>query len=113
MEELIFRKRLPQTAIDCRLCIPTKTLQMFPPFADRRDVQTLIVQDMEEEGILWNLDLYIQPEGHPKPVVAGQWIDFVRRKQLRAGDGIIFYRIMDANGEVNYQMRPFRNFMGD
>ncbi|KAJ0017598.1 hypothetical protein Pint_09611 [Pistacia integerrima] len=111
MEQFIFSKSLPETAIAKRLCIPIDKLNQFPPFVGGNRIQNLIVEDMEEQGVLWNLRFYVQDNGK-QPVLAGQWKDFVKRKQLQVGDGVLFYRNIDANGQVTYKMRPFRNLMG-
>ncbi|KAJ0083166.1 hypothetical protein Patl1_09621 [Pistacia atlantica] len=106
MEVLIFSKPLSETAIAKRLCIPIDKLDQLPPFVGSNRVQNLIVEDMEEQGVQWNLRFYVKDNGK-QPVFQGQWVDFVKRKQLRVGDEVMFYMVIDANGKLTYKMKPF------
>ncbi|KAJ0017331.1 hypothetical protein Pint_09620 [Pistacia integerrima] len=111
MEELIFSKGITQTAIDHGLCIPTEILHVFPPFGEGNHVQHLIFNDMEVEETVWNLRLSVRQEGPPKPVFEGDWVRFVKNKGLKLVDQVLFFRVIHANGEVTYKIKPFYNFM--
>ncbi|KAJ0017330.1 hypothetical protein Pint_09621 [Pistacia integerrima] len=111
MEGKVFSKSLTKTDINHRLCIPTNSLPMFPPFAEGSNIQSLIVHDMEEAGIVLNLRFYVRQNGHPKPALAGDWVQFVRRKGLKIGDEVELFRFIDANGEITYTIRLFRHYV--
>ncbi|KAJ0017597.1 hypothetical protein Pint_09610 [Pistacia integerrima] len=111
MEGQVFSKSLTKTDINHRLCIPTNSLPMFPPFAEGSNIQSLIVHHMEEAGIVLNLRFYVRRNGHPKPVLAGDWVQFVRRKGLKIGDEVELFRFIDANGEITYTIRLFRHYV--
>ncbi|CAK7324634.1 unnamed protein product [Dovyalis caffra] len=86
MEVLLGNKLLTPTDIKHRLAYPTQKLDAIPiPLG--QNVVGFAVRDAT--GRVWNFELSVRARGrHPKPVIIGDWLLFVREKGLVVGDRI-------------------------
>ncbi|KAJ0049251.1 hypothetical protein Pint_16892 [Pistacia integerrima] len=113
MAILIFKKKLTRTDITSKLSVPRWCLNEFPPFEQGRHFQHLIVKDLEEPHIerYSYLRLAIRRRGYAKPVIAGGWLQYVKRKGLKPGDVVLFFKEEnEATSEVNYGIKRFHHF---
>ncbi|KAJ0098915.1 hypothetical protein Patl1_21799 [Pistacia atlantica] len=112
MPQLLYRKELTTSDVTEKLFVETKHLADFPPFPPGHHFQILRFLD-EEEGTEWNFRLAVRQTGrYPKPYIGGDWIQFCKRRELKEGRVIQFFKERnEATGQVNYTIRPFYNFL--
>jgi hypothetical protein len=106
MEVLIMEKKLSQTDIEYRLAFPTSSLWAFPMPEGETAVYFEATDTLENE---WNFRLSIRGENdrYTKPVITGDWLQFVRDKGLKVGDKLFLTREEGVNG-VRYSIRAER-----
>ncbi|KAF2319895.1 hypothetical protein GH714_020162 [Hevea brasiliensis] len=98
---VMFSKILTSVDITRRLSAPENCIRALPP-AEKGQEMSLHVKD-KETGVIWTFRCKIPAEGIPavgfsKPFVFGNWFQFVRSKDLKPGDMIVFYKEMDDEG---------------
>ncbi|XVE49116.1 hypothetical protein DITRI_Ditri01bG0056400 [Diplodiscus trichospermus] len=82
-------KVLTSTDVGVRLSFPTATMRKH--FRLEEGTQSLDFQVRDNHGKVWTFRLYTRKkDGHPKPVLTKGWIDFVKWKDMRVGDKVIF-----------------------
>lgn len=109
MVELI-DKILTRTDLENRLPYPTESLWAFPILSPG---QTSVRFDARDAlGKVWNLKVSTRTQGHPKPVITGDWLSLVQEKSLRVGDRIVLTREVDEEGEVSYEIRTAHEIFG-
>ena len=85
----VFSKMLSQTDVGVRFSFPTATMREH--FRLEEGTQSVDFQVRDKDRKAWTFRLYTRKnDGHPKPVVTKGWIDFVKQKNLRVGDKMIF-----------------------
>ncbi|KAK4850286.1 hypothetical protein QYF36_005372 [Acer negundo] len=86
----IFSKLLTRVDIESpKLVVPTRALRHFMGILEGGHFMNLQVMDWVEQ--MWNFKLYTRPNGpYRKPVLTKGWAQFVRAKDLREGDELIF-----------------------
>ncbi|KAJ6394859.1 hypothetical protein OIU77_023963 [Salix suchowensis] len=108
--EVLMEKELSRTDIECRLAFPTASLRAFSMPEGETAVYFEATDTLEKE---WNFRLSIRGENDPytKPVITGDWLQFVRDKGLRVGDKINLWREEGVTG-VRYSVRAERKIFG-
>ncbi|KAG6776797.1 hypothetical protein POTOM_016585 [Populus tomentosa] len=102
MATVIIRKRLTPTDIKSCLSYPARTLWAFPMV----EGQTAIwFQARDPTGKVWNFELSKRPHGYLKPVIRGDWLNYVREKGLTVRDVIVLTREQDIQYEVTYHIK--------
>ncbi|XWS67967.1 hypothetical protein CRYUN_Cryun04dG0050000 [Craigia yunnanensis] len=82
-------KTLKATDVGVRLSFPTAAMREH--FRLEEGIQSLDFQVRDKDREVWTFRLYTSKnKGHPKPVLTKGWIGFVKRKNLRVGDKLIF-----------------------
>ncbi|KAJ6728858.1 hypothetical protein OIU74_006859 [Salix koriyanagi] len=99
MVELI-DKILTRTDLENRLAYPTESLWAFPTLFQGQNSVRFDARDAV--GRVWNLKVSTRTQGHPKPVITGDWLALVQEKSLRVGDRIVLTRAEDG---VSYEIR--------
>jgi hypothetical protein len=56
-------------------------------------------------GKVWNFELSRRPRGYPKPVIRGDWLNYVREKGLTVNDVIVLTREQDIQNGVTYHVK--------
>ncbi|KAL3596155.1 hypothetical protein D5086_007792 [Populus alba] len=56
-------------------------------------------------GKVWNFELSIRPCGYPKPVIRGDWLNYVREKGLTVRDVIVLTREQDIQNGETYHVK--------
>ncbi|KAF9690280.1 hypothetical protein SADUNF_Sadunf01G0179100 [Salix dunnii] len=99
-------KKLSRTDIECRLAFSTSSLWAFSIPEGETAVYFEATDTLEQE---WNFRLSIRGENDPytKPVITGDWLQFVRDKGLKVGDKISLWREEGVTG-VRYRIRAER-----
>ncbi|KAK0600339.1 hypothetical protein LWI29_013921 [Acer saccharum] len=98
----IFSKKLSKTDISHRLAIPSKKLNQIAPLSLGQEERIAVIDDTEHQ---WSFLLSTRKEGdYLKPVIIGEWLQFVRERGLREGDKITFYRETIENNEVRFRI---------
>uniref|UniRef100_A0A6N2KWQ7 TF-B3 domain-containing protein n=1 Tax=Salix viminalis TaxID=40686 RepID=A0A6N2KWQ7_SALVM len=92
MVELI-DKILTRTDLENRLAYPTERQNSV-----RFDARDAV-------GRVWNLKVSTRTQGHPKPVITGDWLALVQEKSLRVGDRIVLTREVDEEDGVSYEIK--------
>ncbi|KAK1582502.1 hypothetical protein Q3G72_015659 [Acer saccharum] len=100
--ETIFSKKLSDTDVSHRLAIPSKKLNQIAPLSLGQEERIAVIDDTEHQ---WSFLLSTRKEGdYLKPVIIGEWLQFVRERHLRKGDKITFYRETIENNEVRFRI---------
>ena len=82
-------KILTATDVGVRLSFPTATMREH--FRLEEGTQSVDFQVRDKDRKVWTFRLYTRKNnGYPKPVLTKGWIDFVKQKNLRVGDKMIF-----------------------
>ena len=104
--EVLMDKKLSRTDIECRLAFSTSSLWAFSIPEGETAVYFEATDTLEQE---WNFRLSIRGENDPytKPVITGDWLQFVRDKGLKVGDKIFLWREEGVTG-VRYRIRAER-----
>ncbi|KAG6778511.1 hypothetical protein POTOM_014846 [Populus tomentosa] len=70
------------------------------------DGQTAIwFQARDPTGKVWNFELSIRPRGYRKPVIRGDWLNYVREKGLTVNDVIVLTKEHDIQNGVTYHVK--------
>ncbi|XVE93269.1 hypothetical protein REPUB_Repub01dG0176200 [Reevesia pubescens] len=89
-------KILTQTDVGVRLSFPTATMRQH--FKLEGGTRSVDFQVRHKNRELWTFRLYTRKNDvHPKPVLTKGWIEFVKKKDLRVGDKVIFLEL--ENGD--------------
>jgi len=103
MATVLIRKPLTFTDINYCLNYPTHTLSAFTMVEGQtaiwfqaRDLMT---------GKVWNFKLSRRPLGHPKPVIRGDWLNYVRENGLKVNEVIILTRELDIQNAETYHIK--------
>ena len=85
-----FSKMITKTDTEKRLSVPIKFLECLPPFQGGHAVE---FQVKDENAEVWTFQCSTRKKGrYKKPVLSKGWLAFTRRKKLKVGDRIEFYR---------------------
>ncbi|KAJ6935087.1 hypothetical protein NC652_010171 [Populus alba x Populus x berolinensis] len=102
MATVLIYKQLTITDIKSCLSYPASTLWAFPMV----DGQTAIwFQARDPTGKVWNFELSIRPRGYRKPVIRGDWLNYVREKGLTVNDVIVLTKEHDIQNGVTYHVK--------
>ncbi|KAG8646137.1 hypothetical protein MANES_10G126325v8, partial [Manihot esculenta] len=93
-----FSKILTSSDILRRLSIPENSVKAFP------SAQKIILHVKDDSGNVWSFRCRIPAIGFSKPVVFGNWFKFVRSKDLKPRDTIVFYKEMDECSGAQYKI---------
>ncbi|EEF29362.1 conserved hypothetical protein [Ricinus communis] len=97
----MFSKVLQCPDIERGLSVPEACIKAFQP-TDKGTEMNLQVRD--ESGIVRTFRCRIPIGLNPKPVVFGDWLQFVRSKDLKQGDAITFYKEKDHATGADYRI---------
>ncbi|KAK9216398.1 hypothetical protein WN944_008407 [Citrus x changshan-huyou] len=76
-----------------RLNVSSKRLDDgFFELPDGERPREVVAFDAKGELGPWILHLRIRPQGYRKPVISGDWLNFVREKNVQAGDTVVFFK---------------------
>ncbi|XP_011000152.1 PREDICTED: uncharacterized protein LOC105107804 isoform X1 [Populus euphratica] len=98
-------KSLSRTDIEERLSVPASCLHLFPMPEGVREIE---FQAIDTLGKQWNFKLSCRSEGHPKPVITGQWLSFVKDKGVKVGDTVTISQQNNGTNEVQYSISVSR-----
>ncbi|XVF68251.1 hypothetical protein PTKIN_Ptkin10aG0190300 [Pterospermum kingtungense] len=104
----IVSKNLRHTDVRTRLTIPSKSLKFFPPLRGHKRAVDFDVRD--ESDRVWKFRLWTRKKRmkkvkYLKPVLTMGWREFVRSKELRVRDRVVFYmEKQQAGGGVKYRV---------
>ncbi|KAG5234658.1 B3 domain-containing protein [Salix suchowensis] len=101
MVELI-DKILTRTDLENRLAFQPKVSGRFQHCPGTNSVR---FDARDALGKVWNLKVSTRNQGHPKPVITGDWLSLVQEKSLRVGDRIVLTREVDGEDGVSYEIR--------
>ncbi|KAF9679070.1 hypothetical protein SADUNF_Sadunf07G0101800 [Salix dunnii] len=103
MEIGLVNKKLTRTDIASCLAYPTGNLWAFQMLRGQNAVN---FNARDPTGRVWEFKLCTRNHGrHKKPVIRGDWLDYVREKGLTVDDFIILTMVEDAENGVRYVMR--------
>ena len=105
MATVIIRKRLTPTEIKSCLFCPTRTVHSAFLILLAEGQTAIWFQARDPTGKVWNFELSRRPHGPQKPVIRGDWLNYVREKGLTANDSIILTMVADAENGVSYNIR--------
>ncbi|KAK0572599.1 hypothetical protein LWI29_033984 [Acer saccharum] len=99
----IFTKPLSKTDVSHRLAIPSKKLNEITTLSLGKKVRIPVI---DATGRQWSFLLSTRNKGKfLKPVISGkEWLEFVKKKQLRKGDYITLCRETNQNKEVRFRI---------
>ncbi|KAF2319894.1 hypothetical protein GH714_020152 [Hevea brasiliensis] len=97
----IFSKILTNSDVMRRLSIPENSIKAFPPAQKGHEI---ILHVKDDNGTVWKFRCRMPAIGFSKPVVFGNWFQFVRSKDLKPGDMIVFYKEMDEDNGAQYKI---------
>ncbi|KAL9340162.1 hypothetical protein Peur_066381 [Populus x canadensis] len=103
MEIELVNKKLTTTDINCCLSYPTGNLWAFQMVQGQNAVRFTA---RDPTGRVWGLLLCTRNHArYMKPVIRGDWLDYVREKGLTVNDSIILTMVADAENGVSYNIR--------
>ncbi|KAK9213695.1 hypothetical protein WN944_005680 [Citrus x changshan-huyou] len=115
----VYSKILTETDVSTRLAVESNTIdEFFPAFEAGQDSQDLVVED--ENGERWRFGLFIRQGPYGKPTISAGWRHFVRSKQAKVGDQVVFSkeRVAAIGSAFSYkirvvkQVKPFKSTIG-
>ncbi|XP_034924380.1 uncharacterized protein [Populus alba] len=101
----VISKSLSRTDIEERLSVPASCLRFFPMPEGVREIE---FQAIDTLGKLWNFKLSCRAGGHPKPVITGQWLSFVKDKGVKVGDNVTISHQNNGTNEGQYSISVSR-----
>ncbi|KAJ6991273.1 hypothetical protein NC653_019466 [Populus alba x Populus x berolinensis] len=103
MEFVLVNKKLTTTDIKSCLSYPTANLWAFQ-MVQRQNAIRFNARD--PTGRVWEFKLCTRNHvRYTKPVIRGEWLDYVREKGLTVNDSIILTMVEDAENGVSYNIR--------
>ncbi|KAJ6733804.1 hypothetical protein OIU74_005567 [Salix koriyanagi] len=103
MEIQLVKKQLTRTDIASCLAYPTGNLWAFQMVRGRNAVN---FNARDPTGRVWEFKLCTRNHGrYKKPVIRGDWLDYVIEKGLTVDDFIILTMVEDAENGVSYNIR--------
>ena len=103
MEFELVNKKLTTTAIKSCLAYPTGNLWAFQMVQGQNAIN---FNARDPTGRVWEFKLCTRNHGlYKKPVIRGDWLDYVREKGLTVNDSIILTMVADAENGVSYKIR--------
>ncbi|KAK0598897.1 hypothetical protein LWI29_000473 [Acer saccharum] len=100
--EIIFSKPLSETDVSNRLAIPSGILDKIAPLSMGQKVSIAVI---DATGHQWSFLLSTRNDGkYLKPVITGEWLQFVGERGLHKDDKITFYRETIENNEVRFRI---------
>ncbi|XVE49117.1 hypothetical protein DITRI_Ditri01bG0056500 [Diplodiscus trichospermus] len=103
-------KILTPTDVGVRLSFPTATMRK--QFRLEEGTQSLDFQVRDNHRKVWTFRLYTRKkDSHPKPVLTKGWIDFVKCKDLRVGDKVIFL-VHESGDELEIRVKRSIKLLG-
>ncbi|GKV05228.1 hypothetical protein SLEP1_g17261 [Rubroshorea leprosula] len=85
-----FVKELTRTDVGSMLVIPTHFMNQMPQVEGGRS-ENMTVMDVGESE--WTFGYYVRQNVNRRPVLRSGWRRYVREKELKVGDRIIFERV--------------------
>ncbi|KAG6776799.1 hypothetical protein POTOM_016587 [Populus tomentosa] len=62
-------------------------------------------QATDPTGKVWNFELSKRTRGHPKPVIRGDWLNYVHEKGIKVNEVIVLTREQDIQNGETYHIR--------
>jgi hypothetical protein len=104
MEFELMNKQLTTTDIESCLAYTTANLWAFQLMVQGQNAINFNASD--PTGRVWEFKLCTRNHGlYKKPVIRGDWLDYVREKGLTVNDSIILTMVADAENGVSYNIR--------
>ncbi|KAJ6971074.1 hypothetical protein NC653_035372 [Populus alba x Populus x berolinensis] len=100
----VISKSLSRTDIEERLSVPASFLHFFPKHEGAREIE---FQAIDTLGKLWTFKLSCRSEGHPKPVITGQWLSFVKDKGVKVGDTVTISHQSEGQYSISVSRKLF------
>ena len=89
----VYPKEITATDAGDRLNVSSKRLDdRFFEFPDGERSREVVAFDAKGELGPWRFHLRIRPQGYRKPVISGDWLNFVREKNVQVGDTVVFFK---------------------
>ncbi|KAK9219984.1 hypothetical protein WN943_008631 [Citrus x changshan-huyou] len=87
----VYPKKITDTDARVRLSVSSRSLDdgFFELAAGERS-REFVAFDAKDERRPWRFHLRIRAQGYRKPVISGDWLNFVREKNVQAGDTVVF-----------------------
>uniref|UniRef100_A0A2K1R482 TF-B3 domain-containing protein n=1 Tax=Populus trichocarpa TaxID=3694 RepID=A0A2K1R482_POPTR len=105
MESELMNKQLTKTDIKSCLSYPAGNLEPFQMVLGENAMISFNARD-HPTGRVWEFKLCIRKRGrYKKPVIRGDWLDYVREKGLTVNDSIILTKVEDAENGDKYNIR--------
>ncbi|KAB5548358.1 hypothetical protein DKX38_011764 [Salix brachista] len=99
----LVNKKLTRTDIASCLAYPTGSLTVFRMGQGQNAIN---FNARDPTGRVWEFRLCTRNHGrYEKPVIRGDWLDYVREKGLTVDDVIILTMVQDAENGVSYNIR--------
>ncbi|KAL9377627.1 hypothetical protein Peur_028962 [Populus x canadensis] len=103
MEFELMNKQLTTTDIESCLAYTTANLWAFQMVQGQNAIS---FNARDPTGKVWEFKLCTRNHGcYKKPVIRGDWLDYVREKGLTVNDSIILTMVEDAENGVSYNIR--------
>jgi len=101
-EYVLVNKPITNSALENCLPYTTANLWAFPMV---RGVRAFNFNARDPTGKVWGFTLCTRDGRYKKPVIRGDWLDYVREKGLTVNDSIILTMVADAENGVSYNIR--------
>jgi hypothetical protein len=101
-EYVLVNKPITNAALENCLPYTTANLWAFPMV---RGVRAFNFNARDPTGKVWGFTLCTRDGRYKKPVIRGDWLDYVREKGLTVNDSIILTMVADAENGVSYNIR--------
>ncbi|XP_038683069.1 B3 domain-containing protein Os02g0764100-like [Tripterygium wilfordii] len=102
---VLFEKILTPTDITKRLSIPSRCLADFASSELDQEAYAVELKVKDHEtGYAHSFYCTTRKRGYKKPVFSKGWIKFVRQRNLRIGDKVVFLREEDGAGGVVFKI---------
>lgn len=105
MATVIIRKRLTPTEIKSCLFCPTRTVHSAFPILLAEGQTAIWFQARDPTGKVWNFELSRRPHGPLKPVIRGDWLNYVLEKGLKVNEVIVLTRELDIENGETYHVK--------
>ncbi|KAJ6908463.1 hypothetical protein NC651_018775 [Populus alba x Populus x berolinensis] len=106
MEIELVNKKLTTTAIKSCLAYTTDTTANLWAFQMVQGQNAISFNAKDPTGRVWEFKLCTRNHGrYKKPVIRGDWLDYVREKGLTVNDSIILTMVADAENGVSFNIR--------
>ncbi|KAF5743794.1 hypothetical protein HS088_TW08G00382 [Tripterygium wilfordii] len=106
---VLFEKILSETDTNKRLSIPTRCLAYFTGSVLDQEAYAVELKVKDHQmGYVHTFYCTTRKRGYKKPVFSKGWVNYVRQRNLRVGDKVVFRREGDGEGGFVYKIEAKR-----